>query len=513
MQSYEKDYLLTRQGSRMQSAFNVAVLLRYAITHSPNLDANQQGQALAYLDDYVSVAREVLKLDVEIRSKLNEFDLQAKSIDPISEELIDLANAEVQRTRDQIASANQLATALLIVTILAAFVLASVVAIVFNNSITRNVIKLTEAAGQLRDGNLEIRAKINSADELGQLAESFNAMAARINVLVKDLEQQIVQRTATNQNLQREITERRRVEEKLRGYQEHLEELVKERTAELMQATQEAERALSAAEAANQAKSVFLATMSHELRTPLNAILGFAQILQRDAQTTPDQLEGLTLIEQSGKHLLALINDILDLAKVEAGKLDLLPAEFNLPGMLAELSHMIQIKTSQKSLTLKVELDDLPTYVYGDEKRLRGILLNLLDNAVKYTRQGQVTLKANLLRHLPDPASSRQIAALFRFTVKDTGSGIPAHALSSIFDPFQRVEISTNRVGGTGLGLTICKNLVKLMGGSLQVKSEVDQGSTFWFELVLPVAAEQFQAPTRERGQIIVLPEPCLAFW
>jgi signal transduction histidine kinase/CheY-like chemotaxis protein len=303
--------------------------------------------------------------------------------------------------------------------------------------------------------------------------------------------------------LQREIAERKRMEKELRRYQEHLEELVKERTGELVRATHEAEEALAAAEAANQAKSVFLTTMSHELRTPLNAILGFAQFLQRDPQTTPDQLEGLTMIEQSGKHLLSLINDILDLAKVEAGKLDLHPAEFNLPGMLAELSHMTQVRTSQQDLSLNVELDDLPTYVYGDEKRLREVLLNLLDNAVKYTQQGQVTLKINLLRYVPGVEGSGQTGAQLRFTVEDTGIGIPADALSSIFDPFQQAGTSADRIGGTGLGLAICKNLVKLMGGSLQIKSKVDVGSTFWFELTLPVADEQPPVPPQKRGQII----------
>jgi signal transduction histidine kinase/CheY-like chemotaxis protein/HAMP domain-containing protein/HPt (histidine-containing phosphotransfer) domain-containing protein len=216
MQSYEKDYLVTRQRPYMQSAFNIAGNLRGAIGESTAFAKNKQSQALIYLDEYLAVADEILQLDVEIRHKLNEFDLQAEALDPITAELISLADAETQRARGWITQTSQLATTLLVVAVLGAVGLAGVIGLALNHSITRNVVKLTRIAGELHDGNLEVRAQIDSADELGQLAESFNAMATRIKALVTNLEQRVVERTAdltkVNVQLQQEITERQRAE-------------------------------------------------------------------------------------------------------------------------------------------------------------------------------------------------------------------------------------------------------------------------------------------------------------
>jgi signal transduction histidine kinase/CheY-like chemotaxis protein/HAMP domain-containing protein/HPt (histidine-containing phosphotransfer) domain-containing protein len=216
MQSYEKDYLVTRQRPYMQSAFNVAGTLREAIGESTSFTQGEQAHALGHLDGYLAVADEILTLDVEIRHKLNEFDLQAEAVDPISAELISLADAETQRAREQITRTSRLATTLLAVAVLGAVVLAGAIALALNRSITRNVVKLTRTAGELRDGKLEVRAQVDSADELGQLADSFNAMAARINALVSTLEQRVVERTAdltkANVQLQQEIAERQRAE-------------------------------------------------------------------------------------------------------------------------------------------------------------------------------------------------------------------------------------------------------------------------------------------------------------
>jgi len=196
MQAFEKDYMVTRQRPFMQSAFNVAFQLRQAIEDTPTLEPGQKAQALTYLDNYRSTADEIVDLDVAIRSKLRDFDLQAEAANPISVELIALANGEVERAQTRINQINQLATVILFVTTLVGLALAVFIARILNNSITRNVVRLTDIASELQAGNLEMYAQIDSTDELGQLAASLNAMAARISALVGSLEQRVAERTA-----------------------------------------------------------------------------------------------------------------------------------------------------------------------------------------------------------------------------------------------------------------------------------------------------------------------------
>lgn len=274
-----------------------------------------------------------------------------------------------------------------------------------------------------------------------------------------------------------DITEKRRTTDELARYRHHLEDLVGERTVQLDVARQQAE-------AANRAKSTFLANMSHELRTPLNAILGYADILKRRADSTGSLADGLVIIQRSGEHLLTLINDVLDLAKVEAGKLELNPTPFHLPTFLHEIIDIIRARTEAKNITLAYEtLSLLPNTVQADEKRLRQVLLNLLGNAVKFTDQGQVTLRVIAREANAQPAAS----CLLTFEVEDTGIGIPPDELERIFQPFEQVSKAERRVEGTGLGLAISQQIVQRMDSQLQVKSEPGRGSTFWFEVTLPV--------------------------
>ena len=251
----------------------------------------------------------------------------------------------------------------------------------------------------------------------------------------------------------------------------------------------EAERdARQAAEAANRAKSVFLANMSHELRTPLNGILGYAQILQRARTLDDKQREGLNVIQQSGEHLLTLINDVLDFAKIEAHKLELYRTPIQLTEFLHVIAEMVCIKAQQKGLDFISDIaPDLPGRIQADERRLRQVLLNLLANAVKFTDGGQVTLR---VRFSPP--------ARLRFEVQDTGIGISQAQQEAIFEPFEQAGEMQRRLGGTGLGLAISRQFVRLMGGEIQVDSRVGQGSTFWFELDVPVMeSEMATAPLK----------------
>jgi signal transduction histidine kinase/CheY-like chemotaxis protein len=248
------------------------------------------------------------------------------------------------------------------------------------------------------------------------------------------------------------------------------------------------ETALAEAVALARQRSQFLAQMSHELRTPLNAIIGYAHLLGRDRQQlTERQASGLESIHESGQHLLTLINDILDLARVEAGKMSLHPAAVNLATFLQVLANIMRVKAEEKGLGFGYALaPGLPAAVTIDETRLRQVLLNLLGNAVKFTDSGKVSLR--VLPAPPNDETESPDTARLRFEVADTGIGMTAQQLARIFQPFEQVATTQRREGGTGLGLAISQQLVHLMGGKIDVTSEPGKGSTFWFEITVPVA-------------------------
>ncbi len=273
---------------------------------------------------------------------------------------------------------------------------------------------------------------------------------------------------------------------------------------ELVGAKVEAETAKNKAEVASHAKSVFLANMSHELRTPLNGILGYAQILKRQSTITENQRHGLNIIEQSGDHLLNLINEVLDLAKIESGKLELYETDFHFPNFLQNIVEIIRIKAETQNIYFRYELmndnDPLPVGVHGDEKYLRQILINLLGNAVKFTDEGGVTFKVGYLNKL-EAYSTEHRRIMFR--IEDTGAGIAPEDLDSIFKPFHQVGDKEHKIKGTGLGLAISQNLIHLMGGEFQVESTLGEGSTFWFDIMLPPAHDVVQSSALSKKEII----------
>ncbi len=260
------------------------------------------------------------------------------------------------------------------------------------------------------------------------------------------------------------------------------------------QAEEALQNAKQAAEAANRAKSEFLANMSHELRTPLNGILGYAQILTREQDLTAQQQARVDIIQRSGEHLLTLITDILDLAKIEAGKLNITPVVFDLHGFLKTIADIIAIRSRQKGITLTCDFaPNLPAAVYGDEIRLRQILLNLLGNAVKFTEQGKVVFRVRSSRFSdlsPQPEkTAKAIITNLHFEVEDTGIGIPPEQSADMFRPFEQIGAAQSQITGTGLGLAISQRLASVMDSRIQMQSAVGQGSKFWFDVNLPEPA------------------------
>ncbi len=267
---------------------------------------------------------------------------------------------------------------------------------------------------------------------------------------------------------------------------------IKEDITERKQALEELKIAKQMAESANQAKSTFLASMSHEFRTPLNAILGYTQILKSDKNLTKLQKDGLKIIQRSGEHLLMLINDILDISKIEANKLELRECDFRLSSFLTEIAELFKMRIQDKGIEFITEIN-LPLTIHADEKRLRQILLNLLSNAVKFTPQGQIIFKVS------------KINEFIRFEVKDSGIGISPNHLETIFLPFQQVgEQNLQQNEGTGLGLAISKKMVEMMGGQLQVESELGKGSRFWFEIPLILSSTQILPDNEQQSREIV---------
>ncbi len=336
---------------------------------------------------------------------------------------------------------------------------------------------------------------LTAKDQVADLVGSFESGAN--DYLVKPFsKEELIVRVKTHINLAR-------MHNNLKELNEMLEEKVCERTSELSRSIaklKNTEEALVAANeqfedalkisdemaqragAASNSKSEFLASMSHEIRTPLNGILGYTQILGRDTSLSEQQAEAVETIHRCGEHLLMVIEDILDISKIEAGKVELKPTHFHLAGFLKNTTEIAQIRAYEKGISFDYKVSaDLPQVVYSDETRLRQILLNLLNNAIKFTDNGKIAFTVS--RELPKETDNRQGNLRIRFMVKDTGIGIPVEKLKEIFLPFHQAHDREIQIEGSGLGLAISRRLVNLMGEELNVQSIAGQGSTFWFDL------------------------------
>ncbi|MDD4929857.1 MAG: ATP-binding protein [Gallionella sp.] len=320
------------------------------------------------------------------------------------------------------------------------------------------------------------------------LADGTNKVIHARAEIIRDAEAKPTVMTGTVQD----ITQRKHAEEELRHYKDHLEEEVQQRTADLV-------LALNAADAANRAKSVFLANMSHELRTPLNAVLGFSGMMRNDPLLSKGQRENLDIINRSGEYLLALINDVLEMARIEAGRVQLESAPIDLGALVLDVTEMMQLRAQQKGLQLRVDQSSaFPRYIRGDEARLRQILINLVGNAVKFTRQGGVTVRFCMK---PNVTPQRLL-----IEIEDTGPGIRLDDKEKIFEPFVQVgEAAAQK--GTGLGLTITRQFVQLMGGTISLESTFGLGATFRVELPVELAdsAEVVTSAAAVKGEIVGL--------
>ncbi|WP_341733189.1 ATP-binding protein [Microcoleus sp. EPA2] len=372
-------------------------------------------------------------------------------------------------------SANNRTTILLCI---AALILSILIGVLTAQWVTKPILQLNETAKDIAKGNWNQSGVINRRDEVGQLAKSFNSMAHQLQESFETLEQK-----------------------------------VEERTAELAASNQQLELAKEKAEVANQAKSTFLANMSHELRSPLNAILGFAQIMLRSRSLPSEHFESVGIITRSGEHLLTLINQVLDLSKIEAGRTTINEKQFDIYRLIDDVEDMFRLKADDAGLQLLFERGaDVPRYLRTDQVKLRQILINLLNNAIKFTKEGGVCVRiftdSGLLNSgKPNKISLERVGnnQQIYFEVEDTGMGIAPEELDKLFQAFMQTASGKNAQEGTGLGLAISRQFVQLMGGDITVSSQVGVGTIFKFDITTQVVDAAEDEAEQNKRRVIAL--------
>lgn len=347
--------------------------------------------------------------------------------------------------------------------------------------------RLTDGAESISKGDLDQHIVVKSWDEIGVLARSFNDMATTLSIADKTKSRLMAEQVETNQKLIREIEDRKKAEDALQKAHQELENRVEERTSELKHSNLELQKAMVLAEAASKAKSDFLANMSHEIRTPLNGIIGMAE-LALDGNLNDRDRNTIHVISTEAESLLRIVNDILDFSKIEAGMLELEEIPFDIRILVEDMAGSLAWQAEKKGLEVITYIShEVPDRVIGDPGRLRQILVNLSGNALKFTHKGEVFLRVGMDEDLGERLK-------IRFSVADTGIGIPPDKQKTIFESFTQADGSTTRkYGGTGLGTTISKQLVELMGGEISLESIEDKGSTFSFTV-------DFKRPPEKKG-------------
>ncbi|MEK0182176.1 MAG: response regulator [Oscillatoriales cyanobacterium] len=361
---------------------------------------------------------------------------------------------------------------------IAALIISILIGILTAQWVTKPILQLNETAKDIAKGNWNQSGVINRRDEVGQLAKSFNSMAHQLQESFATLEQK-----------------------------------VEERTAELAASNQQLELAKEKAEVANQAKSTFLAHMSHELRSPLNAILGFAQIMLRSRSLPSEHFESVGIITRSGEHLLTLINQVLDLSKIEAGRTTINEKQFDMYRLIDDVEDMFRLKADDAGLQLLFERgSDVPRYLRTDQVKLRQILINLLNNAIKFTKEGgvcvRICMNSGLLSSGETDKNSQERVGnnqQIYFEVEDTGMGIAPEELDKLFEAFMQTASGRNAQEGTGLGLAISRQFVQLMGGDITVSSKVGVGTIFKFDITIQVVDTADDEAEQNKRRVIAL--------